>query len=901
MVTTPFDTSFSFAREAGAVAADLGSDPVRGLAPDEAERRLARHGPNELRRQKPRSALEILRHQFVSVIVWLLLAAAGLSMLLGDHAEALAIGVVLLINGAIGFFTELRAARSMEALRHLAEVRTRVRRGGSERAIAARGLVPGDLVILEAGDIVTADIRVTAASNLQADESALTGESVPVLKDVDAVARDAALGDRTSMAFKGTAITQGAGEGLVVGTGMQTEIGRIADLAQSASGEAAPLERRLDLLGRRLVWLTFALAAVTIGAGILRGQDVVRMIETGIALAVAAVPEGLPVVATLSLARGMWRMSRRNALITRLSSVETLGATTVILTDKTGTLTENRMSAVRYLLDDTTVEVAKGTDGRSFTVDSRIIGPLADARLAWALRIGALCNNAGLGDGSHDDRTGDPMEAALLSVARDAGVARADLLDLHPERVEHAFDPDSKMMATVHERGGAHLFAVKGAPEAVLERCTQVLSQDGPRALDARQREDWAHRGALAARDGLRLLALAFRDDDDARADPYRDLVLVGLVCLLDPIRDGVPEAIAESRRAGVRVVMMTGDHAATAQTIARRAGLADDDPRVIEGTRLVGLDPVTVGDDLRDEILAADVFARVAPETKLTLVALFQRAGHVVAVTGDGVNDAPALRKADIGIAMGLRGTQVAQEAAHMVLRDDAFSTIIEAMRQGRVIFGNIRKFVVYLMSCNVSEVLVVGIAVGIGLPAPLLPLQILFLNLVTDVFPAFALGLGTGDAQVMMKPPRDPSEAIVERRHWLRIGLAGAAITVATLLAFTLALFWLELDAAASVTVAFLTLATAQLWNVFNVRDPAAGLVRNDVTANPYVWGAIALCLGLLGLALWVPSLAGILGLPWPGRAGLVTALGAGVLPLVMGQIWLAAHGRRRRLRGG
>jgi Ca2+-transporting ATPase len=885
-----------FAHEADAVAAELGADPHRGLAPEEAGRRLARHGPNELRRQKPRSALAILRHQFASVIVWLLLAAAGLSVLLGDYPEAIAIGVVLLINGAIGFFTELRAARSMEALRHLAEIRTRVRRGGAERAIAARGLVPGDLVILEAGDIVTADIRLTAASNLQADESALTGESVPVVKNVAAVARDASLGDRTSMAFKGTAITQGAGEGLVVGTGMQTEIGRIADLAQSASGEVAPLERRLDLLGRRLVWLTFALAALTIGAGILRGQGLAIMIETGIALAVAAGPEGLPVVATLSLARGMWRMSRRNALITRLSSVETLGATTVILTDKTGTLTENRMSAVRYLLDGGDVEVAKDTDGRRFTVDGRAVDPLGDARLARALRVGALCNNAGLGDGSHEERTGDPMEAALLSVAQDAGIARAELLDRHPERAEHAFDPDSKMMATVHDRKGGHLFAVKGAPEAVLERCTQVLSQDGARPLDDQQSDDWARRATAAACDGLRLLALAFREDADATADPYRDLVLVGLVCLLDPIREGVPEAIAESRAAGVRVVMMTGDHADTAQTIARQAGLADGDPRVIEGARLAGLDPETVDDDLRDEILSADVFARVAPETKLTLVSLFQRAGNVVAMTGDGVNDAPALRKADIGIAMGRRGTQVAQEAAHMVLRDDAFSTIIEAMRQGRVIFGNIRKFVVYLMSCNVSEVLVVGIAVGVGLPVPLLPLQILFLNLVTDVFPAFALGLGTGDGLVMKKPPRDPSEAIVERRHWLRIGLAGAAITAATLLAFALSLYWLELDADAAITVAFLSLATAQLWNVFNVRDPAAGLVRNDVTANPYVWGAIALCAGLLALALSVPSLAGLLGLPWPGREGLVLALGAGVLPLVAGQAWLAAHGWRR-----
>jgi P-type Ca2+ transporter type 2C len=855
-------------------------DPTTGLSSVEVKRRLKAHGPNRLRKQKKKSALAILLHQFKSIIVLLLTAAAVMSFVLGDIAEGIAIAFVLILNSAIGFFSELKAARSIEALMRIAEVRTRVRRGGVVRMIDAHELVPGDVVVLEAGDVVTADLRLREASNLQADESVLTGESAPVTKSIEPVDAVSALGDRLCMAFKGTAITQGAGEGIVTATGMQTELGRISDLAQSAEGEVAPLERRLDKLGHRLVWLTFVLAALTIFAGVLRGHDVAIMVQTGIALAVAAVPEGLPVVATLSLARGMWRMSQRNALITQLSSVETLGATTVILTDKTGTLTENRMTVVRYILatGDVDVEACEPSEGQE-----------RNRPMAWALRIGALCNNAELGDGSRDHQSGDPMEIALLSVAGDFGVSRKCLLDDIPEVKEYAFDPGTKMMATVHKANNGHLFAIKGAPEAVIEVCTQVIGQNGAQDMSEDVRREWINRNSEAAKDGLRVLALAMKEGVSMEADPYKSLTLVGLVCLLDPVRKDVPDAIKASRQAGVRVVMLTGDHADTAATIARKASLGNGEMSVVESSEIAGLDPETISEDARAHILTVDVFARVSPETKLRLVSLFQDAGHVVAMTGDGVNDAPALKKADIGIAMGKRGTQVAREAADMVLQDDAFATIIAAMRQGRTIFDNIRKFVIYLMSCNVSEVLVVALAVGAGLPTPLLPLQILFLNLVTDVFPAFALGLGKGDKNVMSKPPRDPSEAIVNSRAWLLIGVLGAFITIATLGAFACALFWLGLDTGPAVTVAFLTLALAQLWNVFNVRDRDSGLLRNEVSRNGYIWGAIALCLGLIGLALWFPPLANLLGLPDPGRAGIILASAASLFPFLLGQAWI------------
>lgn len=884
------DRTAAFAQRAEIVAQHLAVDPEHGLDGTEIAARRKRHGPNQLRAHDKQSVFVILAHQFKGVIVWLLAFAAGLSFYFHDIAEGIAIVVVLAINAVIGFVTELRAARSMEALLSIAAVTSRVRRGGKAVRIDAHDLVPGDIVLLDAGDLVTADLRLVQASNLQCDESVLTGESVPVAKQTEPVSPDAAIGDRTCMAFKGTAITQGAGIGLVTATGMATELGHISHLVETAESLASPLEKRLDRLGHRLVWLTLALAILVIGAGILRGHEVTAMIQTGVALAVAAVPEGLPVVATLSLARGMWRMAARNAIISNLSSVETLGATTVILTDKTGTLTENRMTVAGYLVADMKLDLNRQGETVQFETGGRVVDPAQDARLAALLRIGALCNGASMGEGE-EPPSGDPMELALLRVARQAGQGREMLLAECEKVGQHAFDQDTKMMASVHRDAGGFLYAIKGAPEAVIAVCSHVLGPDGIQDLDAALRADWLDRSGTAAGEGLRLLALAMKRTERDDEAPYGDLTLVGMVCLRDPLRSDVAGAIAAARAAGVRVAMMTGDHADTAAAIARQAGLGAEGSAlmVIEGDELTDLDPETTDDALRGRILAADVFARVAPATKLKLAALYQQSGHIVAMTGDGVNDAPALKKADIGIAMGQRGTDVAREAAHMVLQDDSFGTIIAAMRQGRVIFDNIRKFVIYLMSCNVSEVLIVGLAVGAGLPMPLLPLQILFLNLVTDVFPAFALGLSAGDDSVMRQPPRDPAEPIIDRSRWISIGVLGAAITLATLGAFWLALHWLLLDVGPSVTVAFVTLALAQLWNVFNVRVPGGHVLVNEVTRNPWVWGAIALCLGLIAAALWLPGLSDILKLPDPGRAGLLLAAGASLAPLVIGQIFV------------
>ena len=892
----------AFAAKAEEVLDRQATVPETGLSAKDVQVRLKKFGRNELRHTKGKSAVSILIHQFKSVIVWLLAAGSVFSLWLGDLAEAVAIIVVLIINTAIGFFTELRAEKSMKALRRIARVRTRVRRDGVEKTLDAQDLVPGDIVLIEEGDVITADLRLVEVSDLHCDESVLTGESAPVVKDAEKLHPDTVLADRANMAFKGSSVTRGRAEAVVVGTGMETELGRISDLAQSAEAETAPLERRLDKLGHRLVWLTLALAAFTTILGVLRGHALSDMIETGVALAVAAVPEGLPVVATLSLARGMWRMAARNALISNMPSVETLGATTVILTDKTGTLTENRMTVERYLVSEGDVSVEMAAEDTRFVLNGHDIGVEDGGALEACLRIGALCNTATLDeevDGA--ETSGDPMEQALLVAARSARMSRDKLASDYRQTGQHPFDPDRKMMATIHDSEDDVFFAVKGGPEAVLGCCTHVLTEDGRSgAMDEIARADWTDRADKAAREGLRLLALAAKSAEDRAANPYADLTLAGIVCLLDPIRADIPNAIRAARKAGVQVIMMTGDHADTAATIAERAGLGDGEITVLEGAELGDLDQVSGDGDDGREIKKADVFARVEPETKLKLTALYQRSGEIVAMTGDGVNDAPALKKADIGIAMGQRGTEVAREAADMVLKDDNFATIISAMHQGRVIFDNIRSFVVYLMSCNVSEILVVGLAVGLGLPAPLLPLQILFLNLVTDVFPAFALGLGRGDTAVMDRPPRDPAEAIVGRNQWVLIGGLGVLITALTLGAFALALFWLRLDIGPAVTVSFLTLALAQLWNVFNIRKADSNPLANEVTGNPYVWGALALCLGLIAAALWLPGLSDILELPDPGRMGLGLALGMSLLQYVLGQ-GILAFARPGRREGG
>lgn len=827
----------------------LAVETSNGLSSDEALSRQRQFGPNLLKEPAQRSLGSIVVAQFRSILVGLLALSLIAAMAFEEWVEAAAIGAVIAINAVIGFVTELKAARSMEALRRLGRSMAVVRRDGETKRIDAAQLVPGDIVLVEGGDIVTADLRITQAASLEADESTLTGESLPCAKGASPTADETDIAERTSMLYKGTVVTRGNAEGVVVATGMASELGRIAHLVETAELETTPLERKLNKLGQGLVWITLLIALLVSLPGLLFGDDKFLVIQTAIALAVAAVPEGLPVIATIALARGMRRMAERDALVNRLSAVETLGATSVICTDKTGTLTENRMTVAAWHTND----------------------ELCRTR---AIEVALLCNHATLSESG--EAIGDPTETALLRAGRELGVERAALLSEAPMVHELPFDSDSKRMLTVHKQEEQYRVAVKGAPETVLAKC--VLSKEESSAWESKAHE--------LAKQGLRLLGLAEKNVYTLEDDLFCQLRWLGLVAMHDPPKAGVSETIRRCREAGIRMVMVTGDHPVTASKIATMIGLAQKDERALLGRTLDDLE--RLDEPARVKLVNTTVFARVNPEQKLSLIQLHQDSGAIVAMTGDGVNDAPALRKADIGVAMGKRGTEAAREAAAMVLQDDNLATIHVAIAEGRTIYENIRRFSVYLLSCNVAEVLVVAIAAGIGAPLPLLPLQILFLNLVTDVFPALALGMGASAQNVMKRPPRNPNEPILGKAQWRAIGTFGALITASVLAAFYVELEVLRVGYERAVSVSFLTVALAQLWHVFNIRSFSSPRLRNEVTTNPWVWGALGLCITIIAIATYVQPVASVLQLVPPSGLEWLVILSASAAPVVASQLF-------------
>lgn len=864
-------------------------DRRKGLSEEEARRRLERYGRNKMRESKRRGAWEVVFDQFKSMVIIVLMIAGAVALFFRHWAEAAAIMAVLLVNAALGFVTEWKAIRSMEALRELGGDTIRVRRGGEDMEVAVEELAPGDVIVFESGELIPADARLLESNSLSVDEAALTGESVPVRKRIAPAEPDAPLAERTCMLYKGTTVTEGSGEGVVVGTGMHTELGRISELAEGAEKETTPLQRRLDQLGRRLAWITLAIAGVIAAGGLLVGQDLRKMIETSIALGVAAIPEGLPIVATIALARGMYLMARRNALVNRLPAVETLGATRIIFTDKTGTLTENRMTLRRVSTpagDFQLKEEEKRIDGAG-DADHPLLRRIVEA--------GVLCNNASLRDvdkdGNPDEEQGDPTETALLRAGLLFDFHRLELLERKPEEREAPFDSDVMMMATYNRSEQGLEVSVKGAPSRVLEVCDRI-AKDGEgwdRPLEETERREWLQRSEGLAGEGLRLLAVADKVVERVESEPYENLRFLGLLGLLDPPRGEVRAAIDECQEAGIRVIMVTGDQPATAAAIARQTGVVDEEsPPVIHGSDLK--DPDEMSESERRRVIGTNIFARVSPEQKLHLVKLMQEEGETVAMTGDGVNDAPALKKADIGVAMGKRGTDAARQVADMVLRDDAFSSIVASVRQGRIIFGNIRKSVMFMLCTNVAEVIAVAVASVAGgfsnFPIPLLPLQILYLNVITDVFPALALGMGEGEPGVMKEKPRPRKEPVLTREHWTAI--AGWAVLMAccVLGALMTALYLLDFGQRQAVTVSFLTLAFGKLWFVFNLRSPGTSMIHNDIVRNPYVIGSILLCSALLTVAVYMPVLSDVLSTVNPGRHGWTLALAMSLLPFVWGQ---------------
>jgi Ca2+-transporting ATPase len=860
-----------------------------GLDEKEAQKRRRQYGPNRLRETRSKPAWVILVDQVKNPIVALLGGASILAFFFGQWLEGVSIVIAILVNAGIGFFTELRAVRSMEALHRMSRVMAKVHRNDQLQEIAAEDIVPGDLVFLEGGDIVSADLRLMEASLLQIDESALTGESVPVQKDVEPLEEQTPLAERVNMAFKGTAVTRGSGWGIAVATGMDTELGQIASLAEEAEGEQTPLEKRLSGLAYKLIWITLAIAAAVAGSGLIAHRDPLLIIETAIALAVAAIPEGLPIVATIALARGMWRMARHNALMNRLSAVETLGATSIICADKTGTLTENRMRVTQIALpsaDEEKIEQIKVSAEDGFSEDGRSVDPEAHPLLRLALEIGVLCNNASVEEEDPEKGVGDPMEIALLAAGSKVGLSRERLAEeIMPEVREEAFNPKVMMMATFHETDGGYKVAVKGAPEAVLKVCPWLRTSNGNKDLTEKDKQLWQEQNNQMGEAGLRLLAVAEKEVKSKDADPYEELTFVGLFGLLDPPRKGVQKAIEACHEAGIRVIMVTGDQAVTARHIGQNLGLLEEGGgSVIYGNDLK--DPENLSPDEKNEILQAPIFARVSPEQKLDIIGVHQEKGSVVAMTGDGVNDAPALKKADIGVAMGQRGTQVAKEAADMVLKDDAFETILVAVEQGRAIFSNIRKFILFLLSGNVAEIMIVAVAMLLGAPLPILPLQILYLNMIGDVFPALALGVGRGDPANMKRPPRDSKEPVLTSRHWLAIVGYAVLIALTVLAVFGFALKELGVNTQHAVTISFLTLAFARLWHVFNMREGGSRFFNNEVAQNPFIWGALALCTGLLLAAVYTPGLSHVLRMERPGTTGWLLILGMSLVPWIIGQ---------------
>jgi len=872
----------------------LGTDPENGLTKTEARKRLKQYGANRLRKIKKKSAWTILLNQFKNVIILILAAASVLSFILGDWMEGIAIGVAIAIFIIIGFFTELKAVRSIEALRKLGSVNTNVLRDRQIETIEAQSLVPGDIGVFEGGDIVTADFRLFEASKLQTDESTLTGESLPVDKQTDVLSDEVPLAERSNMLYKGTAITRGSAKGVAVVTGMETELGKVSALVEETEEEFTPLEKRLNKLGYKLVWLTLIITVLVAVIGILAGKDVFLMVKTSILLAIAAIPEGLPIVATIALARGVYRMAQKNALIERLSSVETLGTTDVICADKTGTLTQNRMNVARIAVEDQVMEWNEDKDqSKREDSESRDSSQQETTKLIREiLNIGVLCNNAALKKNKNGSikTTGDPLETAVLMAGLKKGITRDELLNNMPEVREVSFDPDTMMMATFHKKNGDFLVAVKGAPEAVLGASSYVLTKDEETELSDEQRKEWMSQNDRMANQGLRVLAFAKKKVKHKEASPYQDLIFSGLVGLWDPPRKGIKKSIDQCRNAGIHVIMVTGDHPRTARAIGLELGLIsenDGEEKVFKSKELKNLDDLSNKE--RQHLIDASIFARVSPEQKLDLIKLHQENGSIVAMTGDGVNDAPALKKANIGIAMGKRGTQVAREAADMILKDDAFSTIVTAISQGRVIFENIRKFISYLLSCNLGSVAAVALCSVLNLPLPVMPLQILYLNLVTDVFPAVALGLGEGEEGIMQRSPRTSGEPVLARNHLIKIGGLGLIIALVVTAALAAAFVWIKMNRDQAVTVSFLTLGFARVWNVFNMRDRRSNFFINEITRNKYVWGSVAVCCFLLLIAAFAPGLHTVLATSFLDIKSWILILGASLIPLLLGQVMI------------
>jgi len=896
----------------GAVADALKTDLAAGLGAAEADARLARYGRNALPEGKPQTLLGMFLDQFKDFLVLILVAAAAVSLAMGEFTDASVIIAILILNAVLGVAQQRRAGHALEALKKLSVPECEVLRDGRTARVSSELLVPGDLVVLREGALVPADLRLTESHNLRIDESSLTGESEAVEKTCDPLAQDLPLPDRLNMAYAGTVATYGRGRGIVVGTGLDREIGRIAKLLEEHAPESTPLQKKLAGFGKLLGILVLGVCALTFALGVLRGEaSLWDMFLIAVSLAVAAIPEGLPAIVTVVLALGVHRMSRQRAIVRKLPAVETLGCATYICTDKTGTLTENRMSVTvvvpsQTLADDGTSQASPG--GMPTPPLRGHVSPQADnmpsaeraghatpedgVSPAHLLEIAVLCNDAHVDVvGAERHRFGDPTELALVEYAEAQGIDVADLRRRHPRLAEVPFDSDRKRMSTLHVFDGRRQLLVKGAPDVLLGLCTsyerggQVVPLGAAeRALAHEQLEAMTNRA-------LRVLAFAWKDAagaDRLSAADEADLVFAGLGGMRDAPRPEARAALEEARSAGIQIVMITGDNLRTARAIADELGMILPGDEVLSGQELDRISD----DELARRMPHLRVFARVWPEQKLKIIRALQAAGEVAAMTGDGVNDAPALQKADIGVAMGIAGTDVAKGAADVVLMDDNFATIVKAIEEGRVIFDNIRKFVTFLLACNFGEILCIFIPVLIGLGSPLKAVQILLINLVTDGLPALALGVDTAEPDIMRRRPRRLAEGILSRYYLKVVGFNGALFGVAAVACFLVGLRIADRDVAATMT--FVTLAFDELWRAYGWRSAWRNFWQVSPWTNLWLLGAIALSAAVVVATVVLPPVRTIFSTNPLTLAQWGIALGFSFIPFTAYEIWKAIRRR-------
>ena len=901
--------------DAAMVAQQFATNVSTGLSSEEASRRLVRYGRNTLREKRGPHPLIIFAGQFQDFIVWVLLAAALISGLLKELVDALAILGIVILNALLGFIQEYRAERSLSALKKLSSPTARVLRDSKEKVIPAADLVPGDVIELAAGDHIPADGRlVWVTPNFAVQEASLTGESLPVNKTTVVLPEEnIALGERMNMVYLGTCVVAGRGRAIITTTGMETELGRIAGMIQEIKRETTPLQKRLERFGKWLVYLCLILVALIFLLGILRGkQSTLDLFLAAVSLAVAAIPEGLPAVVTIALALGVQRMVKRHSLIRKLPSVETLGCTTVVCTDKTGTLTRNEM-VVKYLYaQDITFEVT-GAGYRpkgELLSFGKSVNPDDYPALKRSLVCGVLCNSAQLTEENGVWQViGDPTEGALLVCAGKVGIWKEEIEKEFPFFQEIPFDSERKRMTVIRRIKGSsfgfdfpgkeeRLAAfVKGAPDLLLNDCQMIDDGTSVRQLGKEERRKIEQLNLWFTNQAMRVLATAYRvlkvvpEQIGETAAIEKDLTFAGLIAMSDPPREEAKEAIRRCQQAGIKTVMITGDHKGTAVAIAKSLGFFEEDSLALTGAELDALDEM----EFARIVGKVAVYARVSPEHKLRIVSGLKKKGEVVAMTGDGVNDAPAVKEADIGIAMGITGTDVTKEVSDMVITDDNFASIVAAVEEGRGIYDNIKKFIHYLLSCNAGEVLVMFVASLVGLPTPLLPVQILWVNLVTDGFPALALGVDPLNYNVMERPPRHPEERVVSRREALLILSQGLLIAFCSLTAFAFVLFVEKGSLSRARTLAFMVLACSQLFHSFNCRSREEPILKTGIMANPKLVAAVAFSLLLQFSVIYLPGLKGIFKSQPLSGSDMGTALILSFLPLWVVELVKLSHKRK------